>query len=234
MSQAALFIIAYMTRHTGNGKQPHRGAPHSASPPVDKKRDSGAEDAARAAAERLLTPPEPSAPAEAAPTAAAEPSLEQRLADIDRRAKQRATEEKAALAAHYLTEARNGFRRAVSRTTDEAVKTAFEEMQRLERLAGDAGTSTGGRGDGGDRPSSADAGDRPTRERRSPDSLRADAQKLFDWIKAHPQSKGSAATEATGVVVKQPLNARTFIEKYLPGAKVKTEGQKAGTLYSIH
>ena len=189
---------------------------------------------ARAAAERLLTPPESSAPAETAPAAAAaEPSLEQRLADIDRRAKQRATEEKAALAAHYLTEARNGFRRAVSRTTDEAVKTAFEEMQRLERLAGDAGNGTG-RPDAGDRPSAADAGDRPTRERRSPDSLRADAQKLFDWIKAHPQSKGSAATEATGVVVKQPLNARTFIEKYLPGAKVKTEGQKAGTLYSIH
>ena len=50
---------------------------------------------------------------------------------------------------------------------------------------------------------------------------------------ANPGSKGSAAVDATGVIVKQPLNVRTFIEKYLPGTKVKTEGQKAGTLYSI-
>jgi hypothetical protein len=147
------------------------------------------------------------------------------LADIDRRAKENAVREKSALAAHYLMEARNAFKRAVSRTTDEAVKTAYENVQRLEKMV-----------DGGGAPAApaGDAGTRPTRERRSPDSLRSDAQKLADWLREHPSSKGSAAADATGVIVKPPLNVRTFIEKYLPGTRVKTEGQKAGTLYSIH
>ena len=214
-----------MTRHVANGKS------HVKVPEKVRQQKEAAEEMARANAERLLTPVETQPTANVgSPTPAAEPSLEQRLADIDRRAKERASEEKRALAAHYLTEARNAFRRAISRTTDEAVKTAFEEMQRLERLAGDTATpsSESGASRGG-----SPAGEKGTRERRSPDSLRSDATKLADWLRGHPASKGSAAVEATGVVVKQPLNVRTFIEKYLPGVKVKTEGQKAGTLYSI-
>ena len=222
-----------MTRHTGNGKATNRTPDKSADKPRHVREAS--EEQARLAAERLLSPAEPRPDDEEdegvspARTSMPEPSLEQRLADIDRRAKERATQEKRDLAAHYLTEARIAFRRAVSKTTDEAVKATYEEVQRLERLAGDnpAGAPAA-RSD-----ASASDGDRPTRERRSPDSLKADAQKLFDWLKGHPNSKGSAATEATGVVVKPPLNVRTFIEKYLPGSKVKTEGQKAGTLYSI-
>jgi len=214
-----------MTRHVTNGKS-HQKAPDKVRQPKETT-----EEIARANAERLLTPvvPQPAPSVPVAPVAV-EPSLEQRLADIDRRAKERASEEKRALAAHYLTEARNAFRRAVSRTTDDAVKTAFEEMQRLERLAGDAATTPS---DNGAASGGKGGGERATRERRSPDSLRADAQKLADWLRSHPGSKGSAAVEATGVVVKQPLNVRTFIEKYLPSVKVKTEGQKAGTLYSI-
>ncbi len=216
-----------MSKHFSNGKPHSKVADKSRS-----QKDSAAEEIARAQAERMLTPMEPQPPTGGPPAAAAaEPSLEQRLADIDRRARERATEEKRQLAAHYLQEARNAFRRAVSRTTDEAVKTAFEEMQRLERLAGDAGTGSA-EGPSGGR-SAAAAGEKPTRERRSPDSLRTDAQKLADWLRGHPGSKGSAAVEATGVTVKQPLNVRTFVEKYLPGVKVKTDGQKAGTLYSI-
>ena len=215
-----MIIKVDMTKHTSNGKTAAKV------PDKGRMQREAAEDVARANAERLLTPPE-STPPTAAPSAPAEPSLEQRLADIDRRAKERAVEEKRQLAAHYVAEARNAFRRAVSRTTDEAVKTAFEDMQRLERLAGDP--STPGRSDASDT-----AGDRPTRERRSPDSLRVDAMKLVAYLKDHPNSKGSAATSATGVVVKPPLNVRTFIEKYAPGTRVKTDGQKAGTLYSIH
>ncbi len=215
-----------MTKHVANGKS------HTKVPDKVRNQREAAEEIARAQAERLLTPVESTAPAgggNGGGGPAPEPSLEQRLADIDRRAKLRATEEKAALASHYLAEARNGFRRAVSRTTDEAVKSAYEEMQRLEKMAGDTAAAPadgGGAGGGG-------SGERTTRERRSPDSLKVDAQKLADWLRGHPGSKGSAATEATGVAVKPPLNVRTFIEKYLPGAKVKTEGQKAGTLYSI-
>jgi hypothetical protein len=214
-----------MTRHVTNGKS------HPKAPDKVRQQKETTEEIARANAERLLTPvtPQPAPSVPAAP-AAPEPSLEQRLADIDRRAKERASEEKRALAAHYLTEARNAFRRAVSRTTDDAVKTAFEEMQRLERLAGDAATTPS---DNGAAAGGKGGAERATRERRSPDSLRTDAQKLADWLRGHPGSKGSAAVEATGVVVKQPLNVRTFIEKYLPSVKVKTEGQKAGTLYSI-
>ena len=213
-----------MTKHPTNGK-----ASHKVPDKVRQQRESS-EELARAQAERMLAPVESAARAEepAARAAAAEPSLEQRLADIDRRAKDRATEEKRALAAHYLTESRNAFRRAVSRTTDDGVKTAYEEMQRLERLAGDASPASSGRSD------AAADGERPTRERRSPDALKVDAQKLAEWLRGHPNSKGSAATDATGVVVKPPLNVRTFIEKYAPGIKVKTEGQKAGTLYSVH
>ncbi len=211
-----------MTKHVANGKS------HSKVPDKVRNQREAAEEIARAQAERLLTPVEPTAPAGGGGGPAPEPSLEQRLADIDRRAKQRAMEEKAALASHYLAEARNAFRRAVSRTTDEAVKSAYEEMQRLEKMAGDAAAPAD--------PSSAGSngsGERSTRERRSPDSLKVDAQRLADWLRGHPGSKGSAATEATGVAVKPPLNVRTFIEKYLPGAKVSTEGQKAGTLYSM-
>ncbi len=213
-----------MTRHVSNGKAPIKV------PDKARLQREANEEIARANAERLLTPVESPTPlgGNPAPPQPSEPSLEQRLADIDRRAKERAHEEKRALATHYVVEARNAFRRAVSRTSDEAVKSAYEEMLRLERLAGDAATPA----EAG--PSSRSTeGERATRERRSPDSLRVDAQKLADWLKGHPGSKGSAAVEATGVVVKQPLNVRTFIEKYLPGAKVRTEGQKAGTLYSI-
>jgi hypothetical protein len=213
-----------MTKQFGNGKS------HPKVPEKARQQREATEEAARANFERLLTPLEtPVAAVPAAVQPAAEPTLEQRLAAIDRRARERADEEKRALATHYVTEARNAFRRAVSRTTDEAVKTAFEELQRLERLAGDAavaGTSESASGP-------VASGDRPTRERRSADSLKVDAQKLADWLRQHPGSKGSAATDATGVIVKQPLNVRTFIEKYLPGAKVRTEGQKAGTLYSM-
>ena len=214
-----------MTRHTTNGKSTTKVPDR-----IGQQREA-AEEIARANAERLLTPVETPVPASGngASAASAAPSLEQRLADIDRRAKERAHEEKRALAGHYLTESRNAFRRAVSRTTDEAVKSAFEEMQRLERLAGDTAVAPA---EGGSA-ARATPGERATRERRSADSLRDDAQKLADWLRQHPGSKGSAAVEATGVVVKQPLNVRTFVEKYLPGAKVRTEGQKAGTLYSI-
>ena len=218
-----LAIYFVMTKHATNGKT------HTKVPDKVRQSQEAAQELARAQAERMFTPVEPQAPAVPANGAhAPEPSLEQRLADIDRRAKERASEEKRQLANHYLQEARNAFRRAVSRTTDEAVKTAYEEMQRLEKLAGDTTPAPADGGTG--RPA---AGDRPTRERRSPDSLRSDAQKLADWLRGHPASKGSAAVEATGVVVKQPLNVRTFVEKYLPGTKVKTDGQKAGTLYSI-
>ena len=225
-----------MTRHTSNGKPPHRGADKV--PDKVRQQREGAEEMARAAAERLLTPAEPTPPDEssAPPQQAAEPSLEQRLADIERRAKQRVMEEKAALAAHYLTEARNAFRRAVSRTSDETVKTAYEDMLRLEKMAESVGGGGGGSSSSASARSDAGTGDgeRPTRERRSGEALRADAMKMVAYLKGNPNSKGSAVTKATGVVVKPPLNVRTFIEKYAPGNKVTTEGQKAGTLYSIH
>ena len=85
------------------------------------------------------------------------------------------------------------------------------------------------------------AGDVPVRDdglgkrvRRSAEDLQADAVKLVEFLRANPGSKGGAAQEATGVTVKPPLNVRTFVEKYGPkGVKVKVEGQKAGTTYSV-
>lgn len=210
-----------MAKHHDNGKGTHKV------PEKVQRQNEEAERIAKERAERLLSPAERRADdntPEATRQPQAEPSLEQRLADIDRRARERAVEEKRQLAAHYLDEARRAFRRAVGNTSDEAVKSAYEDMQRLEKMAGDSS------GNGQAAPAAVEGA---KRERRSPDSLKADAEKLAGWLRANPGSKGSAATEATGVVVKQPLNVRTFLEKYLPGVKVKTSGEKAGTTYSV-
>ena len=226
--------------HSSKGKG--HGSASKVPAKIQQQRDSAEqieiEQRAREAAEKLLTPAERATAnePEAARQPLPEPTLEQRLADIDRRAKQRVIEEKAALAGHYLLEARAKFKKAISATTDDDLKKAFEDVQRLERLAGDDSprTSLEGHLDDGKRFGMGKNGETPTaRVRRSPDDLKADAAKLVDWLKAHPNSKGSAVTEATGVTIKPPLNLKTFVEKYGDGVKVTTEGQKAGTTYSI-
>jgi hypothetical protein len=195
----------------------------------DRAREQAEADeaAARARAERALSGVEHTPPPRVVEKT--EPSLEQRLADIDRRARDRAAEEKRSLATHYVTEARGKFRRAVSNTTDENVRTAYEELQRLERLtAGTAGPESNG-SDG------SSGGEEKTgrRERRSGEALRADAEKLVEYLKSNPGSKSAAVMDATGVSVRPPLNLRSFIQKYMPEAKLRTDGVKASTTYSI-
>jgi hypothetical protein len=205
----------------------HTKPTHKIPDKMQQQREA-AEAAARAKALKAFTPAEEDEPAAVPVREHVEPSLEQRLADIDRRARERAADEKKQLAMHYVTEARHKFRRAVANTTDENVRLAFEEMNKMERLAGDAATANGS--------STASNGDgEPTarRERRSPEALKADAEKLVDYLRGNPNSKASSVLHATGVVVKPPLNVRTYIEKYLPNVKVRTEGQRVSTTYSI-
>jgi hypothetical protein len=196
----------------------------------DRAREQAEADeaAARVRAERALSGIDPT-PQQARPAEKTEPSLEQRLADIDRRARDRASEEKRSLATHYVTEARGKFRRAVSNTTDDAVRSAWEELQRLERLtAGAVGTESNGSEVHHVREEKTGR-----RERRSGEALRADAEKLVEYLKANPGSKSAAAMGGTGVSVRPPLNLRSFIQKYMPEAKVRTDGVKASTTYSI-
>ena len=95
------------------------------------------EQLARERAERLLTPAaraeqnEPLRP----PARPVEPSLEERLAAIERRAREHAAEEKLALATKYLAEARRRFERAVTDTSDQTLRSAYFDLQRAERLA---------------------------------------------------------------------------------------------------
>lgn len=147
----------------------------------------------------------------------AAPTIEEKLADIDRRLKQQAVEEKRKVATAHLSEARSRVKTLLSKTTDQELRSAMEEVRKLERLAGDSPADDEG----------------TKRVRRSSEDLKADAQKLVEFLKANPGSKGSDAMSSTGVEVKPPLNVRTFIEKYMPGVKVKTDGQKAGTTYSV-
>ena len=94
------------------------------------------EQLARERAERLLTPAaraeqnEPSRPT----ARASEPSLEDRLAAIERRAREHAAEEKRAITVQYLDQARRRFERAVSDTSDQTLRSAYFELQRAERL----------------------------------------------------------------------------------------------------
>ena len=95
------------------------------------------EQLARERAERLLTPAaraeqnEPSRPT----ARASEPSLEDRLAAIERRAREHAAEEKRAITIQYLDEAHRRFERAVSETSDQTLRSAYLDLQRAERLA---------------------------------------------------------------------------------------------------
>ena len=147
------------------------------------------------------------------------PTLEDKLAEIDRRLKQQTLDEKRKVAVAHLAEARNRVKTLLAKTTDHELKSAMDEVKKLERMAGDPPTQDDGIG---------------KRVRRSADDLQADAIKLVEFLRGNPGSRGTAVQEATGVVVKAPLNVRTFVEKYGPkGVKVKVEGQKAGTTYSI-
>ena len=213
-----LFEMSQMIKHNGKGG--------SKVPDKVRQQQESAEALAKSRAEKLFSAPEP-AEQPASPAKVAEPTLEQRLADIDRRSRERAAEEKRGLAMHYLDDAKRAFKKALSNTTDENLKKAYEEMTRLEKLTEGSTAPSGSRiSEGLERATGL-------RVRRSADDLKGEAEKLVEFLKANPGSKGSAVTEATGVTVKQPLNVRTFIEKYMPGTKVKTEGQKAGTVYSI-
>ncbi len=177
------------------------------------------EDSARKEAERLLSVREPEKPAEK-PTP--EPTLEQRLADIDRRGRERAEQEKRQLAEEYLGQAQRRFKRAVSNTSDEEVKKAYEEMQRLEALAGGGSSSR----------EPAEQSSTPTgRIRRSAETLQGEATKIVDFLKKHPHSKAGAISEGTGVDFGQSLSA--FMGKYAAGVKLKSTGSKSTTTYSL-
>ena len=203
-----------MLKHS-NGKAKHMD-----------KHDRQKQEDARASAERLLTPVESEQPKAASPAAPEEPSLEQRLADIDRRGRQRVEDEKRQLAADYLSHAHRRFKRAVSNTTDEEVKKAYEEVQRLEALAGG--------GSGGGHSSSPEATESRTgtgRIRRSAETLQGEAHKILTFLKAHPRSKAGEIARGTDVDFGQSLSA--FMTKYASGTKLKSEGSKSTTVYSI-
>ena len=94
------------------------------------------EQLARERAERLLTPAaraEQHTP-ERPPARAPEPTLEERLAAIDRRWVAYATEEKRAIVADLLDIARKKFHAAVAQTTDEGVRQATDLLRQAERL----------------------------------------------------------------------------------------------------
>ena len=96
------------------------------------------EQLARERAERLLTPAaraEQNAP-ELSPARALEPTLEERLAAIDRRWTQYANGEKKSLALDLLDAAKKKFAAAVARTTDEDVRHAADLLRHAERLGG--------------------------------------------------------------------------------------------------
>jgi hypothetical protein len=147
------------------------------------------------------------------------PTIEERMAELDARLKKQIAEEKKKFAMGYLTEARARMKGLLAKTTDVALKAAVEEVRKLERMVGEGGSGA-----------SEDVG---TRVRRSVEELQADATAIVSYLKAHPGSKSSAVMEATGITIKPPLNVKTFVTKYVPGVKVKVEGMKAGTTYSI-
>ena len=180
----------------------HTGVPDK----VRKQR----EEAARIEAEKALTEKETQQ------QPAGEPSLKQRLADIDRRAKERAEQEKSQLAAHYYGEAKRAFIRAVSLTQDEAVKSSYETMLELEKLVGNASTSAGS--------SPASTG----RTKRNAEQLKADAEKLVEFLKKNPGSNASQLKE----VADFGISPSEFIEKY-SSHKIKKEGSRANMTYSL-
>ena len=92
------------------------------------------EQLARMQAERLLAPRAVVNAPPPPPPRPRERSLEERLADIDRRWVEYARNEKAALVTDLLVEARKRFRAALSCTMDVAVRSTWDEVERAERL----------------------------------------------------------------------------------------------------
>jgi hypothetical protein len=95
------------------------------------------EQLARQRAEVLLTPRErveantPERPAQHPP----EPSIEERLAAIDRRWQMQAERDKRELAAMYLEAARKRFCAAVESTADAEVRNALKAVDRAQRAS---------------------------------------------------------------------------------------------------
>ena len=144
-----------------------------------------------------------------------ERTLEQRLEDIDRRAKQRAAEEKAQLAKHYLIEAQATFKRLLSLTKDEELKAAYEAVLKFEKLVGGGSPEVGGAVSSG-------------KKKRTQEELKADAAKAVAFLKDHPNSKASEVKS----VVDFGLSLKEFIHKY-SDAKVITEGSLSSMSYSV-
>jgi len=93
------------------------------------------ESAAKIAAEKALTEKEAEMPAPS------EPTLKERMEAIDRRARERAEQEKAALAGQYYSEKRAAFAKLIEK--DEEIANAYAELRMLERMATAAGTTNG-------------------------------------------------------------------------------------------
>ena len=149
---------------------------------------------------------------------ASTPTIEERMAELDARLKQQIANEKKKFAMGYLAEARGRMKTLLAQTTDSALKAAVEEVRKLERMVGDGAEPGTGEG---------------KRVRRSAEELKTEASAIVAYLKSNPGSKASAVMSATGIEIKPPLNIKTFVAKYLPGAKVKTDGVKAGTTYSV-
>ncbi len=168
------------------------------------------EEAAALAASKLMTPKE------STPGATPEPTLQERLEAIDRRAKERAAEEKQQLAHKYLVDARAEFQRAVSKSDDEEVKTAYETWQQMEKLAG------GSHGAG----ATSEKGSKGTK--RSKDQLKVDADALVAYLEKHPNSKAADLK----AIADFGLSLSKFVEKYA-GRKVHKEGSLSNMTYSL-
>lgn len=171
------------------------------------------EEAARIKAEQLLS--SSSASSSATPKAK-EATLEESLAAIDRRAKERAAEEKAALAKHYLVDAQAKFKRLLSNTKDEDLKAAYEELLKIEKMAG-AGHILA--------ESSAPSGGK---KKRSKEELKADAEKIVHFLRSNPNSKASDVK----AVADFGISLKEFVEKYTD-TKIAKEGSLSNMTYSI-
>ena len=116
----------------------------------------------------------------------------------------------------------------IQRKADERkamIREQIETLSELHRQATGKPYLPGPRGRG--RQSSGSNG---TRVRRGQSELEADAKRILDFVKKNPGSKAGDIRDGNPGL-KMPQDISGFVAKYA-GAKLKTEGERAGTTYT--
>jgi len=180
------------------------------------------EEAARMEAERLLSQREIERPA---PEDDTEPTLFERLEDIDRRQREIAAQKKRDLAGAYLSTARAQFKKLIANTEDEPLRKAWDELQELERLVSNVGGAVNGHAIHAPVAESS-----VSRVRRSKEELEKLATDIIAFIHA-AGAKGVGGRDINEKFGKMTPSITVFLNSQGMQPRYVTRGERAAMTY---